>query len=192
MAREDDWHVRPIYLRTRLPTAECRRRLEDRVGKPRWQFVLRFLGFALGRHCDKPLQGTIEPCGFDIAETGPQGWGAEDPRTRARWVVLGEWTVIRLQPYATWGFWAGHLFCGIIAGGVLTFMALIIVGSMSDSVIGACLLGFSTVCVATVLRFHSRRLSSLGKDLARRFGVLFEAETIEEAEARQFDMHVSP
>ena len=181
--------MEPIYLRTRLPISECQRRLEERVGKPRWRLAVGDPILTFGRHCEKPLQGTVEPHGFDVAETGPRGWGAEEPLVRGRWAALGPVTIMRLQPYVTRGFWAQQVFAGVVCGGVLTFVALAITRSMSSSAAGACLLGLSAMCIAVLLWLHSRRLSSLGRELTQRFGVLFEAEPIEESEGRQLDMH---
>ena len=177
--------VKPIYFTTPLPISECRLRLAERVGKPRWRWT--FSG--LGRYCDKPLQGSVTPDGFDVAETGPRGHGAEDAPVRGRWAEAGPVTVMRVQPYVTWGFWAGLVFGGIFCGGALTLVALAIAGGMTDSQIGACLLGFSATCTVALLWAHSRRLSSLGREFARRLAVLLEAEPVEESEAPQLDMH---
>ncbi|MCD4823118.1 MAG: hypothetical protein K8S55_00790 [Phycisphaerae bacterium] len=179
--------MEPVYLRTQLPISECQRRLEDRVGKPRWRLFVDVTSLGFGRYCQKPLQGTVKPDGFDVAET--RDGGAENPLVRGRWATLEGATIIRLQPYGTWGFWAGHIFAGIVCGGVLTVIAVAIAGSMSGLAAGAYLLGFSAMCIAVMLWHHSRRLSSLGRELTQRFAVFFEAETIEDSEGRLLDMH---
>lgn len=186
---QGDQQMEPIYLRTRLPIGECRRRLEDRVGKPRWRSGFVWLGLLFGRYCERPLHGTVEQGGFDVAETGTRGWGTRAPLMRGQWTTTGDWTVLRLQPYVRWGSWAEQVFAGVVCGGVLTFIAITIAGTMSDSTACACLLAFSIVSIAALVWLHSRQLLSLARDLARRFGVLFEAELMEEPEGGQFDMH---
>ena len=68
-------------------------------------------------------------------------------------------------------------------------IAMAIAGGMNDLEVGACLLGFYAMSTALLLWSNSRRVSSLGREFARRLGVLFEAEPVEESEGRQLDMH---
>ena len=186
---QGDQRVEPIYLRTQLPMSECQLRLEDRVGKPRWWLAVGFLSIGFGRHCEEPLQGTVKPDGFDVAETGARGWRAEAPLIRGRWTARGGVTIMRLQPYVRRRFWAGPVLAGVFCGGVLTLVSVTVAGSMGIWAAGAFLLGLSAMCIAVLLWHHSRRVSSLGRELARRLGVLFEAEPIEGPEGRQLDMH---
>ena len=177
--------MKPSYLRTQLPISECRRRLDQRVGKPRWRLDL----FGLGRYCDEPLQGSVTPDGFDIAETGPRGWEAYDPLVRGRWTQLGGDTIMRIQPYAKLSLWVSLVFGGVICAGALTFIVGAVAGAMTDLEVGACLLGFFATSTVLLLWSTSRRQSSLGREFARRLGVLFEAQPVEESEGRQLDMH---
>jgi len=173
--------VKSIYFRTQRSIDECRRRLEERVGKSRWRLFFAWFSVGLGRYCQEPLQGTVDADGFDVVETGPKGWGVRKPWVQGRWASQGESTIIRLHPYMKAMYWAELLFRGVLCGGILTFLAIAISGQMSHRVASACLVGFSAVCMAALSWLHLRQLSSLGKEMVRRFGVLFEAEPIHPA-----------
>ena len=76
----------------------------------------------------------------------------------------------------------------MVIGAVLTMFLLAIAGSMSCWDAGAWWLGLSVLCTAALWWLHLRPVFRGGRELARRLGVLFDAEPMEQLEGRQLEM----